>query len=140
MKISKRIFFYIILAISIFVALYLLFRKPYVPTPLVLNLKRKLALVNPRFSNYDIRESNSSFTENKSTIYICTRDPKTGKYYSDNTLIYVCLHECAHVMSQDYGHHNEFKNIFNQLINKSIKVGVYNPNIPIPPTYCGIKH
>ncbi len=130
---------YIIVIIALIGLFYYSMRKPYVPSPLIMRLKYKLARVNPKFIRYDIREGNSSFTENKSTIYICTRDPKTGQYYSDNTLLYVCLHECAHVLSQDYGHHDEFKNILNQLIQRAINARIYNPKIPIPRTYCGIS-
>ena len=130
----------IVAIIIIMAIIYFIVRKPYVPSPLILKLKYKLALINRKFYDYDIREGSSSYTENKSTIYVCTRDPQTGEYYGDNTLIYVCLHECAHVLSQDYGHHNEFNNILNQLVKKAMLVGIYNPSIPIPKTYCSIQH
>lgn len=130
---------YILLILVAGVSVYAFLKGSYTPSPLIIKLKKKLSLVDKRFLNYDIREGNSSFTENKSTIYVCTKDPHTGHYYSDNTLIYVCLHECAHVMSEDYGHHDEFNKILNQLIRKATHIGIYNPNIPIPPTYCGLK-
>ena len=134
-----RNIFVIVIIIAIIIIIAICIQKPYKPTPLILNLKRKLALVNPEFGNYDIRESDSSYTEDKATIFICTKDPKTKQYYSDNTLIYVCLHECAHVMSKDYGHHDEFKKIFHSLVNRAISYGIYNPSIPIPRTYCGMN-
>ncbi len=126
--------------IAIIGLVYILGKRKYIPSPIILKLKYKLALVNPKFANYDIREGNSSYTENKSTIYICTKDPKTKQYYSDNTLIYVCLHECAHVLSQDYGHHEEFNRILKQLIEKAENAGIYNSSIPVPKTYCGLQN
>ena len=131
---------YILIIFAVIVSLYVLFKKPYTPSPLIIRLKHKLARVDSRFINYDIREGGSSYTENKSTVYICTKDPGTGMYYSDNTLLYVCLHECAHVLSEDYGHHEEFNKILEKLIKKATMVGIYNPNVPIPKTYCGLKN
>lgn len=113
---------------------------PYKPTSLILRLKSKLALVDPKFANYDIRESTkSSYTENKTTIYICCKDPQTGAYYDDNILVYVCLHECAHVLSSKYGHDDQFKNIFKNLLTKAKQVGVYDSRYSIPRNYCGLK-
>jgi hypothetical protein len=113
---------------------------PYKPTPLIMRLKYKLSLVDPKFAKYDIRESSSSsYTENKSTIYICCKDPKTGLYYDDDVLIYVCLHECAHVLSSRYGHHDQFKEIFRNLLDKARQVGVYKRGTIVPKNYCGLK-
>lgn len=114
-------------------------QKPYKPTPLIMHLKNKLALIHPKFRYLDIREGSSSYTENKKTIYICTRDPKTNMVYDDNILLYVCIHECAHVLVPEYDEHGpKFKAMMDHLLKKAIAAGIYDPSIPIPPTYCGL--
>ena len=115
---------------------YIIYKnRKYNPSSLILRIKYKLSMVEPKFFNYDIRESSdSSYTENKSTIYLCTKDPKTGITYDDNILIYVALHECAHVLCENYGHDEEFKKKLSMLI-----IGIYNSNIPVPSDYCGLK-
>ena len=42
-----------------------------------------------------------------------------GKYYTDNTLIYVILHEVAHVLCDEIGHTEKFQNIHQELIDKA---------------------
>lgn len=132
-------FLYTLILLFLFVLFYK--NKPYKPSPLILKLKYKLGLINSKFLNYDIRESkDSSYTENKSIIYICTKDPKTQQYYDDNILLYVCLHECAHCLSIDYGHHEEFNKILKSLTEKATILGIYDPTVKIPSDYCGLKN
>lgn len=123
--------------------LILYVKPPYVESELIKRLKRKISQVNTAFGTYDIREdSDGSYTENKRTIYVCTKDPETGQIYSDNTLIYVILHECAHMLDSTYNeaHDDKFKKIFLKLLQKAERTGIYNPAIPIPNTYCGLKN
>jgi len=104
---------------------------------IISDLKNKLALINPEFLKIPIKEGNGSYTENKTFITLCTR--KNGKVYDSNTLIYVCLHEIAHLISKSYGHNQEFRDNFKMLLDKAQSLGLYNKNIPIPEDYCGIE-
>lgn len=128
--------------IILFIIVFIVLKKPYVPSPIIMNIKKQISLVDPNFMNFDIREAEGgSYTINKSTIYICTKDPKTKQYYSMNTLIYVCLHECAHAIAIKYDNHGkEFQEKFNTLIEIAKEKGIYDSSIPIPPTYCGLKN
>lgn len=136
----------IVLTICIIVAVagyFYFFKRPPI-TPTILRLKYKIAPIDPSFINLDIREStDGSYTRFKSIIYICCKDPETGQYYSDNTLIYVLLHEIAHTMTKQFDggkkHSREFYGNFDQLIEKAKNLGIYDPSIPIPPTYCGLN-
>lgn len=78
-----------------------------------------------------------SYTINKTRIYLCLKDPENKNYYDDNSLIFVLLHELAHVICKSIGHTNEFHNIFNELLVEASKAGIYNPNIPMIKNYCG---
>ena len=84
-------------------------------------------------------EASSSYTENKKDIYLCLRDPSNGKYYDINTLTYVALHELAHVKTESLHHSEEFKSNFRRLLKKAEKLGIYNPQWPLAPVYCGVK-
>ena len=141
-KTNNQLLWRLIAILCILVVLTIIWsNRPYKPTPIIIHLKRKLGMIHPKFIYLDIREGKSSYTENKKTIYICTRDPKTKQYYDDNTLIYVCLHECAHVLVPEYDNHGtKFKAMFHHLLKKAITKGLYNPLIPISNTYCGLNN
>jgi len=76
-----------------------------------------------------------SYTINKEKVYICLKDEK-GKYYSDNTLYYVIGHELSHVICDEIGHTEKFHFIFEALLEKMEKAGIYNSKIPITQDYC----
>ena len=114
--------------------------KPTIPLhPALVHIKERISFLNPKYGDIPLREGKSSYTENKSTIYICLRDPKSRKYYDINTLMYVSLHELAHVISHQYGHGDEFKENFDKLLNYAETRGIYDRHIPMPKTYCGVE-
>jgi len=67
---------------------------------------------------------------------MCLKD-ENGNYYDDNSLMFVLLHELAHVICKSIGHTNEFQEIFNDLLSEGAKARIYNPNIPMVKKYCG---
>ena len=58
-----------------------------------------------------------------------------------NTLMFVLVHELAHLMTDDIGHTNKFWNNMAYLLKKSNEINLYNPiNYKISPViYCGVK-
>ena len=103
--------------------------------PKLLEIKAKLKEHFPDLiSKVTLHEGDSSYTLNKSKIYMCLFD-ENGKYYQDNTLYHVILHELAHVKSADIGHTPLFHNNFQELLEKAEKYGLYDHNIPIPENY-----
>ena len=104
----------------------------------VSELKERLSVVDPKFKELDIREGHSSFTEDKTIIYLCLKDEK-GNYYPINTLVYVALHEIAHLINkQDFGHTKAFYEEFDKLLCAAADKGVYSASIPHPELYCGV--
>lgn len=89
----------------------------------------------------------TTFTINKQDMHVClrTRDGN-NKLYDINVLMYVVLHELAHLCNYTedgypiQGHGKEFKYIFRTLVIEAIQIGVYNyVNFSKEPTeYCGI--
>ncbi len=76
-----------------------------------------------------------SFTINKRKVHMCLFN-ENKQYYSNNTLMYVLLHELAHVKCKSIGHTPEFHHIFDEYLDLAIKKGLYNPHKKIPTNYC----
>lgn len=89
----------------------------------------------------------TTFTIDKQDMHIClrTRDGE-DKLYNIDVLMYVILHELAHLCNYDMygvpiiGHGKEFKYIFRLLVTEAIDIGIYKYiNFTQTPTeYCGI--
>ncbi len=89
----------------------------------------------------------TTFTINKNNMHIClrTRDQKDAMY-DINLLIYVVLHELAHIANYDpeenpiIGHGPEFKMIFKFLVLEATKLNIYTYEdyTQKPREYCGI--
>ena len=107
--------------------------------PMLNEIRNNFAKINPKYANIPLKKGNSAYTENKAVITMCLKNPKTDEYYDMNTIMYVALHELAHIISKSHGHTEEFKNNFTNLLRKGTKLGIYNPRKPIPETYCGIN-
>ena len=76
-------------------------------------------------------------------ICLCLREPENELIIIDdmNTLMFVLVHELAHLMTDDIGHTNKFWNNMAYLLKKSSEINLYNPinykNNPV--MYCGVK-
>jgi hypothetical protein len=89
----------------------------------------------------------TTYTIDKQDMHVClrTRD-KDEKLYDINLLMYVILHELAHLCNYDEsgnpieGHGKEFKEIFYLLVVEAVKLGVYTYTdyTEKPQEYCGI--
>lgn len=89
--------------------------------------------------------ANSSYTSysvNKGEqIVFCIRSKRNfGQIHDYNIIMYVALHEIAHVACPEYGHTQLFKQIFAFLTNVAIEMNIYkkidfNKN---PEEYCGL--
>lgn len=67
-------------------------------------------------------------------------DAGSNFHYNMNLLLYVVIHEMAHVMSKSIGHTNEFYDNFRFLLRVAIKENVYTPvdYMKNPTDYCGV--
>ena len=90
------------------------------------------------YEECSICKHKETFTINKQDISLCMHDEK-GEYYEDNMLIYVLLHELAHVVCKEVGHTKLFNDIFNELIVEADAVGIYDKNFnPNAVQYCNV--
>jgi len=86
-------------------------------------------------------EKYTSYTINKGEkIVFCLRSKLLDNIHDMNTLMYVVIHEMAHVGCPEYGHTPLFKKIFRFLLEQSIVIGIYKPiDYRInPQNYCGM--
>jgi len=80
-------------------------------------------------------KGDKSYTINKKKVYMCLKDDK-GSYYPNNSLIYVFLHEMAHVICDEIGHTEKFHDIFEELLENAKYMKLYDPTIPMVQNYC----
>jgi len=80
-------------------------------------------------------KGDKSYTINKSKVFLCLRD-QNGNYYDNNTLVYVLLHEIAHVLCVEVDHTDLFQEILQELLNRASSMGLYDPKIPVVDNYC----
>ena len=81
------------------------FRENLLPyDPKIDELKNKLSLVHPESKKLTFYNDKKSYTINKKKVHLCIKD-ENGNYYNDNMLVYVSLHELAHVLCDEVGLH-----------------------------------
>lgn len=90
----------------------------------------------------NITNSDTSYTINKGEqIVLCLADRQTDNLYSYNVLMYVLIHELAHILNVSYGHDENFKKIFKYILQKASDLNLYKyedyKNYPI--NYCGLE-
>ena len=74
--------------------------------------------LNNKFTSYNINKGQE--------IVLCLRDKKTYEFHDFNELLYVTLHEIAHIGCTDIGHTNLFVSINQYLLKKAIYYNLYN--------------
>ena len=101
-----------------------------------------------RFKSENIGENilnlDTTYTINKGDSMVFCLSPRSYdqvELYDINTMMYVAVHELAHVASNSVGHTMEFKINFKDLLQKAVKIGVYSyiNYEKTPVEYCGIK-
>ena len=90
---------------------------------------------NPPTSDY------TSYSVNKGEeLAFCLRSKKNGNHHNINLLMYVALHELAHVGCHEIGHTDLFKEIFAFYTKEAINIGIYKYEDydTNPVEYCGM--
>lgn len=72
-------------------------------------------------------------------LSICIRDKKTEKFIDDNIIIFVAVHELAHIMTKETGHPPVFWENMKYLLENAQEIGIYIPKdySKEPVDYCG---
>ena len=96
------------------------------------------------FVENDMQSKDTSYSENKGQkIVVCLRDKTRAPQYpliDKNTIMFVMLHEMAHLMTETIGHTQEFWTNFKRILGDAVQIGIYTPvNYAQRPTpYCGM--
>ena len=109
------------------------------------NVKRLYKKFDPsKIAEISPLSNHVAYSENKGEkLAIClTKDKKNIYDYVDiNTIMFVAIHELAHIASETVGHNDEFWNNFKFLLDNAVEIKIYSPvdykknNIE----YCGMK-
>lgn len=85
------------------------------------------------FTSYSIKKGQK--------LVFCLRSKKTNKIHDINELLYVAIHEIAHIGCPEYGHTDLFKKINQYMLTKAIKYKLYKyvDYYNEPREYCGIN-
>jgi predicted metal-dependent hydrolase len=109
--------------------------------------ERVQLLVN-RFNPDVLSESlpNTSYTsysvdKGKKIVFCLRSKDEKAELIDMNTIMFVAIHELAHIMTKSIGHTEEFWNNMRYLLKQGIKVGVYQKvdYSKNPVSYCGMQ-
>lgn len=93
------------------------------------------------FRESDEGSEATSYSVNKGEeIVFCIRSKKTGRIQDMNVLMYVAIHELAHVACPEVGHTELFFDINRFLLRKAAELGIYRIDNyqQTPVEYCGM--
>jgi hypothetical protein len=98
---------------------------------------------NPRALSETLPGSKyTSYSVNKGEkISICIRSVEDESFIDDNTILFVVIHELAHVMTEEVGHTPLFWDNMKYLLEEGHAVGIYQPIDygTHPMQYCGME-
>lgn len=89
----------------------------------------------------DPKSELTSFSVNKGEeIAFCLKSKKTGDIHNTNLIMYVAIHEMAHIACPEIGHGELFKKIFKFLTEQAIEINIYSYDDydSKPVEYCGM--
>lgn len=105
-------------------------------------IKRLKKRYNPdQLSETGLGAKYTSYSVNKGEkISICVRQPDNS-FINDNIIIFVFIHELAHVMTEEVGHTPKFWDNMAYLLEQGEKIGIYVPEdySENPVDYCGME-
>ena len=83
---------------------------------------------NPNKLSENIKggKDNTSYSLNKGEkVVLCIRQKEDDSFVDENTMMYVILHELAHIMSDSIGHTDEFWENFEFLLENAEDANIY---------------
>ena len=107
--------------------------------------KKCIKLLKKRFNEDRLFESApsihyTSYSVNKGEkIYLCLRSKKNNEIHKMNVLMYVTIHELAHLASVSIGHTKEFYDNFYYLLEEAEKINIFKKTDSTKTIeYCGM--
>jgi len=84
----------------------------------------------------------TSYSINKGEkVILCIRQKGSDELVDYNVLMYVTIHELAHLMTEEVGHTKMFWDNFRYILTEAVDIGLYTKvdYAKAPVKYCGIK-
>lgn len=107
------------------------------------DVKRLVKNYNPDSVSEGSAESGyTSYSVNKGEkIILCLRQKEDNAFVEKNVILYVTLHELAHLMTNEIGHTKVFWENFKFILQEAVDINIYKKvdYSKAPVKYCGIK-
>lgn len=89
--------------------------------------------LNAKYTSYSVNKGEK--------ISICIRNKENNIFMNDNIIMFVVIHELAHIMTIQIGHPKEFWDNMKYLLEKAEEINLYNPEDyeKNPQIYCGME-
>ena len=104
-------------------------------------LKKNLRKNRTKFLENHNEENLTSYSVNKGEeLVLCVRNKNEKKLQDLNTMMYVSIHEMAHMGCHEIGHTDLFHKIFKYYLQIAVKIGIYKKEeyFVTRPNYCGM--
>jgi hypothetical protein len=108
-------------------------------------IKRLIDGFNPDTIKETLPNSkHTAYTENKQDMYFCLnvkKDSEESELIDEHTLMFVTIHEMAHICTKSIGHKSEFWENFRFLLEEAKLAGIHEPvdYSKTPTEYCSTK-
>lgn len=107
------------------------------------NIRRLYKNYNPESISEGSSDSGyTSYSVNKGEkIILCLRQKGSNEFVDKNVVMYVTVHELAHLMTEEVGHTESFWDNFRFILTEAVKIGLYKKvdYSKEPAKYCGIR-
>jgi len=112
--------------------------KPYIDYITIIT--RKLNTVFIREVEKDSPYTSYSVNKGEELVF-CLRNKKTYEFYDYNKILYVAIHEIAHIGCPEVGHTELFFKLNKYILETAQQIGIYSYNDynNKPEEYCGIQ-
>jgi predicted metal-dependent hydrolase len=89
--------------------------------------------INAKYTSYSVNKGEK--------ISICIRNKENNMFMNDNIIMFVVIHELAHIMTIQIGHPKEFWDNMKYLLEQAEEINLYNPEDyeKNPQIYCGME-
>ncbi len=118
-------------------------QQSYPNKPQVQRLVRNFRSDPSRFLESTPDAEHTSYSVNKGEqVHFCLRQRDAGEALVDeNVMVFVAIHEMAHMITQSIGHDADFWNNFGWLLREAESRGLYRPQDfrSHPVMYCGVS-
>lgn len=108
------------------------------------DVQRLVSRFNPNQiseGDYDIRYTTYTLNKGEKIVFcLRSRSKQSEEIHRKNLLMFVAIHELAHIMTVSQGHTDEFKENFTFLLREAVDAGVYQAENfkESPENYCGM--